>query len=196
MRKAIVLTLTGAAVAVTAFTAPAMAACGANVGDVCSNDTTVAFTVVNTGSLSILPTGAAVAATSTTANGKRTVDMSLGITSVLDSRTSSPGWIASAAAKGDFTGATAANKVLGSTAKFYVPEAPVTANASLLTGLLGSATCPTTGVTRRSTVDGTGALVSAPGGSISACAFTPHLVLDVTNAAADAYTGTVTQSVS
>lgn len=200
MRKVLVITLTGAAVAATALTAPAMAACGTNLGDVCSGPTTVAFAVVDTGSLSILPAPAAPAqGTSVDASGKRTIDMSLGVTSVLDSRTSSPGWTSSASA-GDFTGTTAAtNKVLGTTAQFYVPAAPVTADAALLTGLLAGATCPTAGVTRTSAPSGTGGsatLVTAPAGAISACAYTPNLVLDVTTAAADVYTGTVTQSVS
>lgn len=199
MRKPLVMTIAGVAIAATGFGAPAMAACGANVGDVCSGTTQVVFTVVDTGSLSIVPTQVAASATSSDVNGARVIDMSLGLTSVLDSRTASPGWTASAAA-GDFTGTTVTtNKVAGTGAKFYVPAAPVTADAALLTGLLATATCPTEGVTRTSTATGTSgsaSLITAPAGSISACAFTPRLVLDVTAAPADIYKGVVTQSVA
>jgi hypothetical protein len=197
MRKPLVLVLAAAAVT-TALAAPALATCGSSIGDVCSGTTTVAFTVIDTGSLSILPTAAAPATgSSVDAAGKRTVTMSLGVTSVLDSRTSSPGWTASATA-GNFTGTTTAATVAGTGAKFFVGSAPGAVATNLLTGLLSTATCPA-GVTYVSTPTGTNgsaALVTAPSGAISACAYTPSLQLDVTSAPADAYTGTVTQSVS
>jgi hypothetical protein len=119
----------------------------------------------------------------------------LGVTTVLDSRTSSPGWTMSASAS-DFT--TTGGTVAKAKAKFAIPLAPVAADAALLTGALSGAVLPTFS-SRADTPTGTNgsaALLTAGAGSVNAASFVPVLTVDVTGAAAGLYTGTVTQSVS
>jgi hypothetical protein len=202
MRKALALTLLGAAVTMTAGAGAASAACGTGL-DVCSGTTTVAFTVLpDTGSISILPTavaaGAGVGETAPTSSGvdtAKSATVPLGLTTVLDSRTSSPGWTMSASAS-DFTAT--GGTVAKANAKFAIPLAPVAADAALLTGALSGAVLPTFS-SRADTPTGTNgsaALLTAGAGSVNAASFVPVLTVNVTGAAAGLYTGTVTQSVS
>jgi hypothetical protein len=204
MRKALALTLLGAAVTMTAGAGAASAACGATLTDVCSGTTTVAFTVLpDVGSISILPTGIAAGAgvgetapTSTGDDSAKTAVVPLGVTTVLDGRASSPGWTMSASAS-DFALA-GGGTLAKANAKFSIPVAPVAANAGLLTGALTGATPPSFS-SRASTPTGSGgsaALLTASAGGVNASAFLPVMTVTVTGAAAGLYTGTVTQSVS
>jgi hypothetical protein len=204
MRKALALTLLGAAVTMTVGAGAASAACGSSLTDVCSGTTTVAFTVLpDVGSISILPTavaaGAGVGETAPTSTGTdtaKTATVPLGVTTVLDSRTSSPGWTMSASAS-DFALA-GGGTLAKAKATFAVPLAPVAANAGLLTGALTGATPPTFSAraTTPTGTNGSAALLTASAGSVNAAAFVPVMTVDVTGAAAGLYTGTVTQSVS
>jgi hypothetical protein len=204
MRKPIVLCVTVAALA-GGMAGPALAACGANPLDQCSGSTTVAFTVLpDVGSISIVATPAAVgvsdtalAPVSTGTDGAKSVAVPLGVTTVLDGRTTSLGWSVSATANSGFTLVGGSSPTIAAAkATFSVPVAPGVASGTLLTGALSGA--GQSGISSRATTPvASGSVILASNStSVNATAFVPQLNVDVTGAAAGVYTGTVTQSVS
>jgi hypothetical protein len=203
MRKVLALTVTAAALA--SMAAPAMAACGANPLDQCSGNTTVAFAVLpDVGSISIVATPAAVgvsntalAPVSTGTDAAKSVTVPLGVTSVLDGRTSSAGWSVSASANSGFTLTGGSSpSVAASKATFSVPAAPTAADAGLLTGALTGAGTSSIGSRASTPVASGSVILTSNSTTVNATAFLPQLHVDVTGAAAGIYTGTVTQSVS
>jgi hypothetical protein len=208
MRKTLVLAIAAASLGGIALAGSASAACSAANGDVCSGSTTVAFTVLpNVGTLSIVPAAAAAGSaagqtplTSSGVDSSKTVTVALGLTTVLDSRTASQGWVMSASAS-NFTQAVGGSATISKNlAKFSVPVAPQLPSTGL-TGALSGAVLPTfTGYNASAapTSDGAGnaTLLTASATGVNAAVFTPVLTVDVTGATATTYTGTVTQSVS
>jgi hypothetical protein len=202
MRKALVLTIAAAALT-GGLAAPALAACGAT-GDICSGTTAVAFAVLpNVGTLSIVPTpatagvgGVGTPVASTGLDTAKSVTVPLGVTTVLDSRTSTTGWTVSAAAS-DFALTGGTGSVSKNLAKFSVPVAPALPTTGL-TGALSVAVIPTFSnvATTPTGSGGSATLLTATATAINAAAFIPVLTVDVTGATAGVYTGTVTQSVS
>lgn len=179
MRKLIALTLALAGLgAVTA--APALAADG---------PTTVSFTVVE-GSLAIVTTPAATAVSTSLIGTVRVADISLGATTVTDTRTSSTGW-SYAAATGDYTstalGATAIPKTAAS---FWIPDAPTRA---LGTQTIGTRVSSPTAV---SSSGSSGTLLTSTGTGVNDAVFTTRLRVAIpADTALALFTGTVTQSV-
>ncbi|MDT7572693.1 MAG: hypothetical protein QOE05_2867 [Actinomycetota bacterium] len=205
MRKPLVLALAAASLGGVALASPASAACGANPLDQCSGNTTVAFAVLpDVGSISIVATPAAVgvsnsalAPVSTGTDSAKSVAVPLGVTTVLDGRTTSSGWTVSASANSGFTLAGGSSPtVAASKATFSVPAAPTAASATLLTGALTGAGQSSISSRATSPVSSGSAIVTSNSSTINAAAFLPQLNVDVTGAAAGLYTGTVTQSVS
>ena len=203
MRKALAATFTLASLCLAVTATSASAGCGDNALDDCSGSTTVAFTVLpDLGSISIVTTpiaaGAGIGETAPTSTGTdvaKVATVPLGVTTVLDGRSSSPGWSMSAAAAAAFSGPSGAS-IATSKATFAVPAAPVAADSALLTGVLAGA--PNSSISSRPTTPqpgGTAILVSSSTG-VNAASFVPVMTVDVTGAAAGLYTGSVTQSVS
>lgn len=204
MRKVLVLSITAAALA-GGMATPALAVCGANPLDQCSGNTLVAFTVLpDVGSISIVATPAAVgvsntalAPVSTGTDGAKSVAVPLGVTTVLDGRTSSSGWSVSASANNGFTLTGGSSPTIAaSRATFSVPVAPVAADASLLTGALTGAGQSTISSRATTPVASGSVILTSSSTSVNATTFIPQLNVNVTGAAAGLYTGTVTQSVS
>jgi hypothetical protein len=194
MRKPLVLALAAAAVAAGAgLAAPASADVCTALQTAAGNCTSVTVTVVD-GSLSILvtPVAAGVSGTVTSSAGAL-ADVNLGPTVVTDTRLSSAGWIAKAAAS-TFTPAVAGPTAIPvSASKFYV-------NATGTTPPLGTTLAYPDGTAASGTnapVASGANLVTATAAGPNVVTFVPMLRLSVpANQPGGAYTGTVTQSVS
>lgn len=180
MRKALALGATAASFAALAITgAPAMAADGT---------TTTTFTVVD-GSLAIVTTAAATGVNTVLSGTSKVADISLGVTTINDTRSNSTGWSYSAKTT-DFASTTSTATVPKTSAAFSIPSAP--------TSTLGSPTFPTR-VSTPTTVDSTGSsgvLLKADATGVNDATFTPYLRVSVSSATPlEIFTGTVTQSV-
>lgn len=201
MRKPLVLAVAGAAVLAGSITAPAMAACGA--GDICTDTTVAAFTVVG-GTISIVATELAAGApgdpgtapTSGFSGGLNTVTVPLGATTVLDTRLSSPGWVVSATAPAVYESTTTTTDVPGAGSEFWVPAVPAAETVSglglALSSFSSQTSTPTPVDAQRTTV-----LLESDSTTPNAAVFTPYLKVTIPGGTGTGlYTGTVTQSVS
>ena len=181
MRKVTAVLSSIAAVAALAATAaPAHAVDGT---------TTVALTIAD-GTLAIVTTAAAPAASSALVGTGRVVTAPLGQTTITDTRAASTGWTLSATTTA-FTPVTVGTlapiengvPIPATAAKFSLSAAP--------TKVLGTAT-----YTYTATPGDTGSLAVASASGINTATVLPVLTVDVPAAAATGlYTGTVTQSV-
>lgn len=175
------ITATSAVLALAAVAAPAHAVDGS---------TTVALSVVD-GTLAIVTTAAAPAATSAINGTGRVVTAPLGLTTITDTRVSSTGWTLSAKTTDftpvvsltDLTPVTDGAAIPASAAKFSLSAAP--------TKVLGTVT-----YTHAATPGDGASLAVATASGINTTTVLPVVTLDVpAEAATGAYTGTVTQSV-
>jgi hypothetical protein len=200
MRKPVVMTLAGLAVAGAVAAAAPAAAC--TVGDLTCGTTEVAFTVAS-GTLAILTTPATVgtaanpgtAPTTAISGSTASVTVPLGATTVTDLRLASTGWSMTATAP-DFVLATDATKTIAKTgAAFYVPAVPtadLAAGAPLLSTFSARATSP-----QAVDAGGSATILTSNSAGPNAAVFTPVLKVTVpTGSVAGLYTGTVTQSVA
>lgn len=181
MRKALAVGTVAASLAALAVTgSPAFAADG---------ETTVSFTVVE-GTLAIAVTPAATAVNTSVLGTSKIADISLGATTVNDTRSTTSGWSYSAAVLADYTSTTTTATIAKTASSFWIPAAP--------TSTLGSPTFPVR-VSSPTAVksDGTsGELLKASASTANDATFTPFLRVTVSSTAPlEAFTGTVTQSV-
>lgn len=181
MRKATaVLTSIVAVAALAATAAPAQAVEGT---------TTVALTVAD-GSLAIVTTAAAPAASSALVGTGRVVTAPLGLTTITDTRAASTGWTLTAATTaftpvdaGTLLPITGGTAIPATAAKFSLVEAPIT--------VLGTAT-----YTHTASPNSSGALATSTASGVNTATVLPVLTVDVPSTAVNGlYTGTVTQSV-
>lgn len=191
MRKVFTLAAAGALLAGMAVAAaPASAACTDNSLNVCSGETTVAFTV-EAGTIAIATTAAATNATQALSGTSGVITANLGLTSIVDTRLTSTGWSVSASA-GTFTevGATGTPATIaGTAASFYVPAAPI--------AVLGTHTFTVGATTTAAAVAGGTGLVSSSVSGANEATWIPYVKITLpTNTAAVAYSGVVTQSVA
>lgn len=173
MRKATaVLSSAAVLVAMAAAASPAQAETGT---------TTVALTVAD-GTLAIVTTAAAPAASSAIVGTGRVVTAPLGLTTISDTRAASTGWTLSASTTA-FAPAGGGTSIPASAAKFSLLAAPI-------------ATLGTVSYSHTSSPASSGSLATATASGISTTTLTPVLTVDVpASAATGVYTGTVTQSV-
>jgi hypothetical protein len=182
MRKAFTVTSAAALLVGTALAAtPASAADGT---------TTVSFTVVD-GTLAIVTTAAATAVNTAVVGTGKVADISLGATTVNDTRSTTSGW-SYAAKTTDFTstlsGSTAT--ISKTAAAFWIP--------GTVTSTLGSPTFSgqVTTPTAVGSDGASGVLLKATATSANDATFTPWLrVTASTSTPLETFTGTVTQSV-
>lgn len=182
MRKPLVLALAAASLGGIALAGPAGAACTT------TDCTNVSVTVLD-GTLSIVATSAASGTSGVVSSSAGALaDVSLGVTTVTDTRTSSTGWVSKASASAfSLTGGTAT--IASSAANFYVPVAPVAS--------LGTVTFSYPQTSAAAVASGAALVTATSTAGPSTATFTPFLKLTIPAAqAAGVYTGTVTQSVA
>lgn len=192
MRKALALGTAAAALTGLGLTAaPAQAACA--VGDTTCTNVAV---VVGVGTLTLAaspvatggaPLGSAVVgsgATPTVLQGS-----TLALTTVTDTRTSSPGWSVQAAVSDFVTAGPTVLTIAKSKASLSVPAGP-----TAVVGTLSSSSYSATPAAVAS--NGTASLISVVTTGVNTVTYTPRLDLDVNGATAGAYTGTLTQTVA
>lgn len=164
---------------------PAAAACSDNVLNVCSGTTTVAL-VVDAGTIAIATTPAATNLTSVLSGTDNVQTVSLGLTTVTDTRLTSTGWTVSATSSALTNGG---SSILASATSFYVPAAA--------TSVLGGHTITRQATTAGDAVASGAALVTDTGSGVNTATFTPYMKVVVpSGTSALTYTGTVTQSVA
>ena len=164
---------------------PAAAACSDNVLNVCSGTTTVAL-VVDAGTIAIATTPAATNLTSVITGTDNVQTVSLGLTTVTDTRLTSTGWTVSATSSALTNGG---SSILASATSFYVPAAA--------TSVLGGHTITRQATTAGGAVASGAALVTDTGSGVNTATFTPYMKVVVpSGTSALTYTGTVTQSVA
>lgn len=180
MRRSLALGATAVSFAAFAMTgAPAQAADG---------DTLISFTVVD-GLLAIVATPTAVGVNTVTSGTSKVADISLGVTTINDTRLTSTGWNYSAKTT-DFTSTTSTATVPKTAAAFSIPSAP--------TSTLGSPTFPArvSSPTAVASDGSSGVLLDADATGVNDATFTPYLRVTVSTATPlEIFTGTVTQSV-
>ncbi|MDP3713079.1 MAG: hypothetical protein Q8R60_11425 [Mycobacteriales bacterium] len=180
------LALTAVAAATLGMTAtPAAAACSDNVLNVCSGETTVAL-VVDAGTIAIAVAPAATNLTSVLSGTDNVQTVSLGLTTVTDTRLTSTGWSVSATSS-DLTNG--GSSIAASATSFYVPAAA--------TSVLGGHTISRLATTAGDAVASGAVLVTDTGDGVNTAEFTPYMkVVIPSGTSALTYAGTVTQSVA
>ena len=182
MHQALALTTVGAACAVLALSAATPAAADAATQ-------TVAFTVAS-GTLSITPGTPATGTSSVLTGGATTATVSLGLTTIVDTRINSTGWAVSASTT-DFLLSGTGSTIAKTLAKFAVPIAP--------TSVLGTPAVTFTSAGTPVATDSTGTvgnLVVAVAVGVNTGTFSPQLIALVPNGSGvGSYTSTVTQTV-
>lgn len=187
VRKALATAASAAVLIGVAAASPASAECSDNVLNVCSGTTTVAFTP-GAGTIAILATPVAVDPTQVVTGSGANVTMSLGLTTVTDTRLASSGWSVSASTT-DFAPAGGGTAIPAANAKFFTPAAP--------TAALGTPTFSRNGTSAANAISGGSALVSASHSGPSTTTYTPSIVIAVPSGSSSVlYSGTVTQSVA
>lgn len=185
MRKALALGTAAASLTAVGLAGPASAACA--LGDLACGTTTVALTPA-TGTLTLVVTPVAVATpvTSTFSGTSNVQTLSLGPSTVTDTRLTSTGWTATLSTT-DLSPVTG-TAIPASAASFYVPDAP--------TQVLGTHSFTRAGTAGAAVASGLSPLSSSVSG-INTAIFTPYMKVTIpSGTSVVAYTGTVTQSVA
>ena len=183
MYQALALTTVGAACAVLALSTATPAA-----ADAASQ--TVAFTVAS-GTLSITPGTPATGTSSVLAGGTTTATVSLGLTTIVDTRINSTGWAVSASTTDFLLSGGTGSTITKTHAKFAVPVAP--------TSVLGTPAVTFSSAGTPVATDSTGTvgnLVVAVAVGVNTGTFIPQVIALIPNGSGvGSYTSTVTQTV-